>query len=219
VKVVSVAQKKPKKYTVQCLRCGKTYITSGQALLNRCTGCHDCRVKDKLAERYKPYIGQRFGYLEVLGFAGQGVRGTALARCLCHKCGREIVTTYSRLLHSDIKMCAQCAQQNLYDGLAFHKKLIADGTDISALQRRNVNINSTTGHTGVSRMASGRYRAYINFKRHQYTLGCYDTIEEAAEARKAAEDKIYGNFIEWYKEAYPVEWETYIQKKRREMHV
>ncbi len=65
VKVIEIAQKKPKKYKVQCLRCGKTYVTTGQGLLEYNAGCHDCREKDKTAAKYGPYIGQKFGQLEV----------------------------------------------------------------------------------------------------------------------------------------------------------
>ncbi|SDZ87897.1 hypothetical protein SAMN02745687_00906 [Lachnospiraceae bacterium NK3A20] len=210
LKVIGIFQDKPRKYTVQCLRCGKTYTTSGQNLLKYSSGCPDCRARDTIVDRYKPYTGKRFGYLEVLGFAGQGVRGAALARCLCHKCGREIVTTYSRLLYSGIKTCAQCAKENLYAGLDIHKKLITGGTDVAAIHNRKTNSNSTTGHKGVSKMKSGRYRAYIYFRRHQYHLGSYDEIEDAIEARKEAEKKVFGGFLEWYKASHPDEWKRYI---------
>ena len=58
-----------------------------------------------------------------------------------------------------------------------------------------------------------RYRSYITFKRKQYSLGCYKKLEEAIEARKKAEENIYGGFLEWYKGTYPKEWEI-INKKQ-----
>lgn len=200
VKVIEIAQKKPKKYKVQCLRCGKTYVTNGQSLLEYSTGCHDCREKDKMAAKYGPYIGQKFGQLEVLGFAGKGKRGVGLARCLCHKCGRETVTTYSRLLSGERKECCACARKNLDTGREIHIKSCVDGTSLDAIKPdRKVNSNSKTGYKGVSKMRSGRYRAYINFKRKHYHLGTYDKIEDAIRAREAAEKEFFGKFLEQYK--------------------
>ena len=203
VKVIEIAQKKPKKYKVQCLRCGKTYVTTGQGLLEYSAGCHDCREKDKIKEKYGPYIGQRFGQLEVLGFAGKGKRGVGLARCLCHKCGSETVTTYSRLLKAKIQECSNCAQKNLDAGQRAHKRLHVDGTSLDAIKPdRKVNSNSKTGYKGVSKMRSGKYRAYITFKHKHYHLGTYDKIEDAVRARQKAEQEIYGKFLEEHKEVW-----------------
>lgn len=54
--------------------------------------------------------------------------------------------------------------------------------------------NNTSGVNGVSQMKNGRYRAYINFNRKQIPLGCYDTLEEAKDARRQASIKLYGEF-------------------------
>lgn len=51
--------------------------------------------------------------------------------------------------------------------------------------------NNTTGAKGVSRTKEGRYRAYITVNSKQKSLGQYDTIEEAIEARRKGE-AIYG---------------------------
>lgn len=56
---------------------------------------------------------------------------------------------------------------------------------------RKKNKNSKTGVTGVSfHKKAGKYRAYIVVERHQIYLGFFDTIDEAAAARRDAE-KIY----------------------------
>ena len=203
VKVIEIAQKKPKKYKVQCLRCGKTYVTTGQGLLEYNAGCHDCREKDKTAAKYGPYIGQKFGQLEVLGIAGKGKRGIVLAKCLCHKCQKETTVSFSRLLSGERKECCACARKNLDTGREIHIKLCVDGTSLDAIKPdRKVNSNSKTGYKGVSEMRSGKYRAYINFKRKHYHLGTYDKIEDAVKARQAAEQEIYGKFLETHKEAW-----------------
>lgn len=55
-----------------------------------------------------------------------------------------------------------------------------------------IQLNSYTGVTGVSLYkATGKYRAYISIKGKAKHLGLFDTIEEAAQARKEA-DILYG---------------------------
>ena len=61
-------------------------------------------------------------------------------------------------------------------------------------------------------MKGGRFRAYITFRRKQYYLGTFDQIEDAVHARKEAEDKIYGDFLDWYRETYPDRWERLSKK-------
>lgn len=53
------------------------------------------------------------------------------------------------------------------------------------------------------------------FKRKKYYLGGYKELEDAAMARKQAEDNIYGPFLEWYAETYPEHWKR-LQKRRAE---
>ena len=54
---------------------------------------------------------------------------------------------------------------------------------------RKTNKNSSTGVPGVSLMKGCWYRAYINIGKKQIHLGNFDTLEEAAAARKAVENK------------------------------
>jgi len=60
-------------------------------------------------------------------------------------------------------------------------------------KNRKKNKNNTTGISGVSQF-NGRFRATIGVDHKVISLGLYDTVESAANARKAAEKKWYG---EW----------------------
>ena len=60
--------------------------------------------------------------------------------------------------------------------------------------------NEATGIKGVCPHPDGTYRSYISYKRKQYTLGYFDTVEEAAAIRKEAEKHINSDFLEWYEE-------------------
>jgi len=61
-------------------------------------------------------------------------------------------------------------------------------------QSYNTRIQSTntSGFTGVSQLKDGRWQSYINHKGKRYSLGYYDTLEQAVEVRKNAELKYYG---------------------------
>jgi hypothetical protein len=55
--------------------------------------------------------------------------------------------------------------------------------------------DSTTGIKGVFRIKSTRrFMAYITKNRQRYHIGVYDTLEEAAEARRNAADQMHGKF-------------------------
>ena len=54
--------------------------------------------------------------------------------------------------------------------------------------------NNTTGYTGVSKSASGKYRARIMVDRKEIRLGTFDRIEDAVKARQEAETLYFGEF-------------------------
>lgn len=67
--------------------------------------------------------------------------------------------------------------------------------------------NNLSGVKGVQKRPSGPYVAQIWFKNKPYYLGTFDTIEEAAAARIAAEEKYFKPILrEFNKQAkYKVE--------------
>ena len=66
--------------------------------------------------------------------------------------------------------------------------------------------NNTSGVRGVSfRTQDMRWVAYISFKGKKITLGAFHTIEEAAAARKKAEEELWGSFLEEYYSDHPGE--------------
>lgn len=62
---------------------------------------------------------------------------------------------------------------------------------------RKVNLNNKLGVKGVD-LFQGKYRATININLKRIHLGYFNTIEEAAEARRRAEEFYFGEFA--YKE-------------------
>ena len=119
---------------------------------------------------------------------------------VCPKCGKPTVTRLSRIRRSSpIRQCAACNRDIKKKSDAIHSTAWADGSSLVSVKSRMsgaTNRNSTTGANGVSRLADGRYRAYINFKRKQVFLGKFSSLEDAVAARKAAEQLIYGEYLD-----------------------
>lgn len=80
--------------------------------------------------------------------------------------------------------------------------------DIKDNRRRNLRIctsqqnswnkhkspNNKTGVIGVHRNAKGKYIAQIRVNKHMYHLGTFNSLEDAADARRKAEQKYFGEF-------------------------
>lgn len=54
--------------------------------------------------------------------------------------------------------------------------------------------NNTSGHTGIRKLPTGKFNVRITMNRQDIHIGNYDTLEEAIEAREAAEIEYHGQF-------------------------
>lgn len=195
-------------YSFLC-KCGKKAERTHADFRKR-PGCRKCIKEQSDAERDKKiedeFVGKKINGIKILRLSGRDEKSQLRVDAVCPICGKEFSTLLSRI-KTGIDSCAECARANLDEGQEIAKSAWVEGTSIlSITPDRALNKNSTTGHKGVSRYANGRYRAYITFKRKQYHLGQFDTLEEAIEARQTAEKKIFGDFIKWYAEEYPERW-------------
>ena len=121
-------------------------------------------------------------------------RGSTIWHCRC-ECGNEVDLSYNVLMCSNIQSCG-CKKKE-------HNKKIGtflvhvDGTSLDMIKSKKVPTNNTTGYKGVYQF-HGKYMAKIVFRKKQYHLGVYDTIQEAAAVRKMAEETLYGEIIKYY---------------------
>ena len=80
-----------------------------------------------------------------------------------------------------------------------HDNRIINLREASSAQN-NINqpaqINNILGVKGVKRHGN-KFVARINHNRVQYYLGLFNTLEEAINARREAEQEFYGEFSEW----------------------
>lgn len=65
---------------------------------------------------------------------------------------------------------------------------------IENLRNRNLKKKNHTGHVGVYKTSSNKYKALIFIHGKELRLGVFDTIEEAVQVRHNAEKKYYGEF-------------------------
>ena len=66
------------------------------------------------------------------------------------------------------------------------------------LKSKKLPANNTSGYKGVY-WIRGKYIAKIVFQKKQYFLGAYENIEDAAEARREAEEVLFDGAAEHYR--------------------
>lgn len=164
------------------------------------------QTRDRFYNRTdKQVLGKKFGKLTVIKRVNSQGSSRYLCRC---DCGNEIIVRSSYLLTGGRKSCGclrsetskklmESIKQSGYDARDANR---FEGTNIASLNE-GLSKSNKTGYKGVSKMKSGRYRAYIYIRGTQKHLGSFDTAEDAAEARKIAEKEIYQPIIDRYNEA------------------
>lgn len=85
--------------------------------------------------------------------------------------------------------------------VADHARLI-DGTNVDLIEKKGLRKNNTSGHTGVQARGN-KWIAVITFKKKVYYLGIYQKLEDAVRVRKQAEERLFGEFLEWYYDNFP----------------
>lgn len=124
---------------------------------------------------------------------GHDKRRSALWLCRCD-CGREQVLSLNEFLYTNIKSCG-CKKAEWGKNLVKNRPLV-DGTAIDALKRPSVP-RSASGVRGVY-LLKGKYLAQIKFRKKAYYLGSFNNINDAAKARKKAEELLFSGTVEYF---------------------
>lgn len=177
-----------------------------------------CLVKEKLKETHYKAIKEKnkvdltnkiFGKVKVLEKIS-GIGCETVWKCECLECGKIFEALQHNLLRGDTKSCGCVAHRKASERIR-ESFGVVDGTNVSIISSKKIFKSNTTGVRGVSyNKPLGKYVAYIGFKGKLYNLGSYAKLEDAKRARERAEEEMFGNFLEWYHEAYPEK-----KKKRR----
>ncbi|MGN0563480.1 MAG: hypothetical protein ACI4LH_01930 [Candidatus Heritagella sp.] len=99
------------------------------------------------------------------------------------------------------KSCGCLQSRMLKENMRF-----VDGTSVTSLEKadRRLISTNTSGYNGVSfHRKSQKWVAQIGFKGKNHYLGSFADIEDAAAARKKAEERLYGKFLDEYYSAHP----------------
>lgn len=147
-------------------------------------------------------IGRRFGKLEVIGRSdkrgSRGARTVPLWECRC-ECGAICYKATDTLTNPEISMCNDCVGKYATEK-ARAKAGFVDGTQISKITSTKLISTNTSGYRGVYfDKRTGKYRARLKFKGKLMSFGSYKNFEDAVKARKDAEQRIYGEFLEQIK--------------------
>lgn len=178
----------------------KRLLKSGRS--KSCQTCANRRMAGQrsqtfLRKRKEQYIGQVVnGWKIVDVYKNPDVKGNDLfCTALCPVCGQKSAMRLFQV--KEISKCGKCTNNVRSASDTIHRETDVDGSSLVSVKARldgKVNRNSSTGYSGVFKDGS-RYRAVICFKGHKTYLGSYDTVEEAAAARKKAEELIYAPYL------------------------
>lgn len=168
-----------------------------------------------MRKRIDVAIGQRYGRWIVLEELGGSHHRKLLCRC---DCGTQRAVRLSHLRDGASLSCgclsAKRAKErggNIKVAQAGQELKLYEGTNITMISRPKSYCNSSTGVLGVSPYYK-RFKATLKLRGKQIYLGVYDTIEEAAEARRKGEERYFDPVIEEYKRQrldHPTDTDTF----------
>lgn len=185
-------------WTCLC-KCGYTCeATASELLSGEKTHCGCQNVKNYA---YADISNRKFGRLTALYPTDKRSHGgNVIWHCRCD-CQKEIDVSYNDLMYSEKRSCGCQKKENDQKLQSFLTHV--DGTSVDMLKSKKIPADNTTGHKGVY-LVRGKYIAKIVFQKKQYFLGTYEKIEDAAAARKEAEEILFDGVAEYYRK-----WKAY----------
>lgn len=190
----------------------KDSITGGKIVS---CGCYN---KNNNFKKSNDITGRKFGKLKALCATEKRSKyGSVIWHCSC-ECGKEKDVAYNALISGNTKSCGCMAVESLRNLKNKSNGMYCkDGSSILRVTEKKIHKNNSSGFKGVSYdKTKGKWRAQITFKGENYYLGRYYNIEDAVNARKIAEEELFGNFIKWYSENYPENWERLNKRGKKD---
>lgn len=132
--------------------------------------------------------GQKFRNITALYPTEQRTpKGDVIWHCRCD-CGKEFKASYNNLVYSNLQSCG--CQKKLHDAALKTFLTHVSGTSVDMIRSKKTPTNNTSGVRGVY-FIKGKWSAKIVFQKKQYHLGSFDSIDDAAFARKEAEQLLF----------------------------
>lgn len=189
----------------ECQCENKTIVSvRGQHLKSGNTVSCGCVNKENIHKKQRNAIDitdKKYGLLTARHYVKSGRYG-AMWYCEC-ECGGNITTYTCYLQGGNVKSCGCLEKKNQEIQTAKVKDSIVLNTNVMLISKKEPNKNTTTGIRGVSWCKSKqKYVAYITFQKKTYHLCTSPDLETCRKARALAEEKLFGNFLEWYEKEY-----------------
>ncbi len=177
--------------------CGNVTVVKNYNLQNGHTKSCGCLAREQSAINGKKgamdLAGRRFGKLVVIEHVEKGSKN--FWKCQCD-CGNICYVTQNNLCRKT-HATTSCGCNVSLD--AANKANIVSGTNVGNIKRKDPSKNNKLGIKGVYYCKTqGIYIATIGFKGKKYYLKGSKDLQACIEARKKAEQKIFGDFLEWY---------------------
>jgi len=140
--------------------------------------------------------GSRLIVLELVEIV-EGRGGRYLCQC---DCGNTVIVRGDSLRSGETKSCGCIRDELLQDNVkTAYLNMFVESTNIPKIKSKQPQRNNSSGIRGVSwHKGIGKWQARITFQKKKYSLGYFTDIKDAAEVRRQAEERIFGEFLEWY---------------------
>lgn len=201
VTVAPTGEKKGDSFLWRCkCDCGRETLATATALSKGQVRSCGCLADEAKRARFVDLKGQRFGRLTALEPTDTRYgSGSVVWRCRCD-CGQETFQSANVLREGRVVSCG-CKKHE--SDVLLRKLEYIDGTCIQFISNTDKrSVRNTSGYRGVQQVGE-KWRACISFKKKKYSLGTYETLQEAVTVRKKAEGVLYGEFLDWYYDTFP----------------
>lgn len=151
--------------------------------------------------------GQRFGRLVALEPTAKRCGHCVVWRCRCD-CGNITCASVENLKKGKVTSCGCRRRENASTvvspaGAAALAKNYVDGTCVTTLLQ-SPGPRNTSGTVGVRwHKTKGKWLADIQFRGRRYFLGMSKNKDAMIALRKEAEQRIHGEFLDWYYAEHP----------------
>lgn len=192
-----------RKWLCRC-ECGNETIVTQPNLRNGHTTSCGCVQREKTSKSNTADLtGKKFGKLTAVERVGTAKNRKAVWLCKC-ECGNTTEVQSDKLIGGETTSCG-CARSSAGKAVqqVLHEEMTIDGVVVPYLTRkaRKDNKSGVKGvHVTTLKSGKKRYKARITIKGKTIHLGTFNTLEEAEQARKKAEEIHHKPYIDKLKE-------------------